>query len=603
MELQQVFEQGLAAHRAGQMTRAEALYRQVLRADAGNFPALHMLGFLKAQQGLFDEAITLLGKAVKRGPGDITALAHYGHAQLAAGQFEPALATYDRILATQPGHFEALYNRGVILSQLQRFEEALAALDQALAIQPGVATALYNRAVVLVALERHAEALDYYDRVLAADPNYTPARANRAMVALNLCDWPRVVQISPESVAFTGPPLTLMGYSDDKQLQMRCAIDTVRALVPRAHTPLWSGEKYRHDRIRLAYVSADFNQHAVAAQLAPLVEKHDRARFQVIGIATGRRDESDTRARLMKGFDRFHDFAALNSDEIARRMREMEIDIAVDLGGHTGLSRLQIFAHRPAPVQVSWLGYPGTTGADFIDYLIGDPVVTPAEHQGFFTEKLVQLPDTYFPTDDALPMGSPPSRSEAGLPESGFVFCCFNANWKITKPVFDAWMRLLNATPGSVLWLKQPNETARRNLAREAASHGVDAARLVFAADVSLAEHVARHELADLFVDTLPYNAHATAAHALWAGLPVLTLQGEAFAARVSASLLKTAGLPELVTESLADYEALALRLAREPELLKSFRERLKGGRATVPLFDGDRFRQNIETAFLAMQT
>ena len=603
MELQQVFEQGLAAHRAGQLARAETLYRQVLRADAGYFPALHMLGFLKGQQGQFDEAITLLGKAVKRGPGDITVLAHYGHAQLAAQQFEPALATYDRLLAAQPNHFEALYNRGVILSQLQRFEEALAALDQALALQPDVVTALYNRAVVLVALERHAEALAYYDRALAADPNYTPAQANRAMVALNLCDWPRVAQISPQSVAFTGPPLTLLGYSDDKQLQMRCAIDTVRGLVPSAHAPLWSGEKYRHDRIRLAYVSADFNEHAVAAQLAPLVERHDRTRFQVIGIATGRRDESATRARLMKSFDRFHDFAVLNSDEIARRMREMEIDIAVDLGGHTGLSRLQIFAHRPAPVQVSWLGYPGTTGADFIDYLIGDPVVTPAEHQGFFTEKLVQLPDTYFPTDDALPTGSPPSRSDAGLPESGFVFCCFNANWKITQPVFDVWMRLLNAVPGSVLWLKQPNEAARHNLAREAASHGVDATRLVFAADVSLEDHIARHELADLFVDTLPYNAHATAAHALWAGLPVLTLQGDAFAARVSASLLKAAGLPELVTESLADYEALALRLTREPDLLKSFKDRLKSSRATAPLFDGDRFRQNIETAFLAMRT
>jgi predicted O-linked N-acetylglucosamine transferase (SPINDLY family) len=409
-----------------------------------------------------------------------------------------------------------------------------------------------------------------------------------------------VAQISPQSVAFTGPPLTLMGYSDDKQLQMQCAIDTVRALPP-TRGPLWRGETYRHDRIRLAYVSADFNEHAVAAQLAPLVERHDRNRFQVIGIATGRRDESATRARLMKGFDRFHDFAALNSDEIARRMREMEIDIAVDLGGHTGLSRLQIFAHRPAPVQVSWLGYPGTTGANFIDYLIGDPIVTPAEHQDFFTEKLVQLPDTYFPTDDALPMGPVPSRGEAGLPGSGFVFCCFNANWKITQPVFDVWMRLLKAVPESVLWLKRPNEAARHNLANEAASQGVDASRLIFAKDVSLADHIARHELADLFLDTLPYNAHATAAHALWAGLPVLTVKGDAFAARVSASLLKAAELPELVTESLADYEALALRLAQEPDLLKSYRDRLKNNRAALPLFDGDRFRRNIEATFLAM--
>ncbi len=252
-------------------------------------------------------------------------------------------------------------------------------------------------------------------------------------------------------------------------------------------------------------------------------------------------------------------------------------------------------------MQVSWLGYPGTTGADFIDYLIGDQTVTPAGHQDFFTEKLVQLPDTYFPTDDALPTGSPPSRADAGLPDSGFVFCCFNANWKITRPVFETWMRLLKAVPGSVLWLKQPNEAARHNLANQAASQGVDAARLIFAKEASLADHIARHDLADLFLDTLPYNAHATAAHALWAGLPVVTLQGDAFAARVSASLLKAAELPELVTESLEDYEALALRLAREPDLLKSTRDRLTNNRAALPLFDGDRFRRNIEAAFIAM--
>jgi protein O-GlcNAc transferase len=604
MELQQLFEQGVAAQRAGQLARAESLFRQVLRADAVNVPALHMLGFVRAQQGDYDDAITLLHKAVKQKPGDIPILTHYAHALLAAQRIEAALAGYDRVLAIQPDHFEALYNRGVILSQLQRFAEALGALDQALALQPDFLTAIYNRAVVLAELERYPEALACYDQVLAAEPGYAPALANRAMLVLNMCDWTRSGQILPESVASTGPPLTLMGYSDDKQLQLQCAAAAVRALVPVPPAPLWRGEKYRHDRIRLAYVSADFNDHAVASQIAPLIEAHDRGRFQVIGIATGRRDDSAARARLVKGFDRFHDFAALNSDEIARRMREMEIDIAIDLGGHTGLSRLQIFAHRPAPVQVSWLGYPGTTGADFIDHLIGDAVVTPLAHQPFFTEKLVQLPGTYFPTDATLEIGAPPSRAEAGLPQTGFVFCSFNTRWKITAPVFDVWMRLLKAAPGSVLWLKQPGPTARQNLEREAAMRGVDAARLVFAADVpSLADHLARHALADLFLDTLPYNAHATAAHALWAGLPVLTCQGEAFAGRVSASLLKAAGLPELVTASLGEYEVLALRLVQEPQLLQSFQDRLKDNRATAPLFDCDRFARNIEAAFAAMLT
>jgi protein O-GlcNAc transferase len=601
MELRQLFEQGAAAHRAGNLVQAEKLYRQLLRADAGYFPALHMLGFLKAQQGHYDQAIPLLNKAVKANPGDGAARAHHAHALMAAQRFDEALAAYDRMLAAQPDNFEALYNRGVILSQQQRFEEALAPLDRALALQPAAAPVLYNRGVVLAGLARYREALDSYDRALALDPGYTPALANRAMAALNLCDWARVAEPAPELAVQIAPPLTFLGISGDKQLQLQCAAGTVRALVPKSVSPLWNGEKYRHDRIRLAYVSADFREHAVAFQLAPLIERHDRTRFQVIGVATGLSDDSAIRARLVKGFDRFHDFAALNSDEIARRLREMEIDIAIDLGGHTGLTRLQIFSHRPAPVQASWLGYPGTTGAPFIDYLIADSVVAPFEHQPFFSEQLVHLPDTYFPTDPARPSGTAPSRAEAGLPETGFVFCSFNNGWKITRPVFEVWMRLLAAVPGSVLWLKQPPADARANLEREAAGRGINPARLVYADTVALDVHLARHALADLFLDTLPYNAHATAADALGAGLPVLTCEGDAFAGRVATSLLQAVGLPELVTESLEAYEARALELAHDPAQLQALVEKLRRNLSTAPLFDAERFARNIEIAYVTM--
>ncbi|HEY2009856.1 MAG TPA: tetratricopeptide repeat protein [Rhizomicrobium sp.] len=599
--MRQLFEQGVTAHRAGRLDQAEKLYREVLRADAANFPALHMLGFLKAQQGRYDDAIALLNKAVRKKPADPAALAHYAHALMAAQRFNEALAAYDRLLALQPAHFEAHYNRGVILSQQQKYEEALAALDQALKLQPNAMTVHFNRGVVLAELERHREALESYDRVLALDPSYAPAIANRAMVALSLCDWDRAAQFTAEQAVMLAPPLTLLGYSDDKGLQLACATATTRTLAPKPVPPLWTGQRYVHDRIRLAYISADFREHAVAFQLAPLIERHDRTRFQVIGISTGLSDDSMIRARLVKGFDRFHDFAGLNSDEIARRLREMEIDIAIDLGGHTGLSRLQIFSHRPAPVQASWLGYPGTTGAPFIDYLIGDPVVTPLEDQPFYSEKLVQLPDTYFPTDPARLIGATPNRSDEGLPEQGFVFCSFNNAWKITGAVFDVWMRLLHETPGSVLWLKQPPADTRANLEKEAAAHGIAPARLVFAESAPLDAHLARHRLADLFLDTLPYNAHATAADALWAGLPVLTSKGQAFAGRVATSLLNAVGLPELVTESLADYEALALALARDPARLQAFRDRLVQNLATAPLFDADRFRQGIEAAYARM--
>jgi predicted O-linked N-acetylglucosamine transferase (SPINDLY family) len=601
MELRQLFEQGMAAHRVGRLDQAEKLYRQVLRADAANFPALHMLGFLKAQQGRYADAIPLLSKAVRKNPADAAALAHYARALMAGQQPNEALAAYDRLLEMQPANFEAHYNRGVILSQQRKHAEALSSLDRALELQPNAAAVHFNRGVVLADLERHREALDSYDRTLALEANYAPAVANRAMVALSLCEWDRVGEITPEQAVMLAPPLTFLGLSDDKRLQLTCASATARTLTPKPVPPLWSGERYAHDRIRLAYVSADIREHAVAFQLAPLVEHHDRNRFQVIGVSIGLSDESAIRGRLVRAFDRFHDFAGLNSDEIARRLREMEIDIAIDLGGYTGLSRLQIFSHRPAPVQASWLGYPGTTGAPFMDYLIADATVAPPEDQPFYSEELVQLPDTYFPTDPARPIGAVPSRADQGLPEQSFVFCAFNNAWKITRPVFDVWMRLLAEVPQSVLWLKQPPADTRINLEREAAARDIAPTRLVFAGDAPLEVHLARHRLADLFLDTLPYNAHATAADALWAGLPVLTCRGNAFAGRVAASLLGALGMRELVTENLADYEAMALSLARDPARLKGIKDKLFQNLPNAPLFDADRFRRNIEDAYVRM--
>jgi protein O-GlcNAc transferase len=598
MALRQIFEQGLGLHRAGRLDQAEAAYRQVLRADAGNFPALHMLGFLKAQQGRYDDAITLLNKALKKNPRDAAALGHYAHALMAAQRLGEALAAFDRVLAVQPNNFEALYNRGVILSQMQRPAEAIAALDRALALQPNIALLHFNRGVVLGELQRHREALESYDRAVALDPASAPALSNRVMTVLNLCDWDRVAQMTQDGSILFAPPLTLLGVTGDKQLQLSRAAAVIRELAPRIPSPLWTGQTYRHDRIRVAYISADMREHAVAFQLAPVVEQHDRARFQVIGISTGLSDDSAIRARLVEGFDRFHDFAALNSDDIARRLREMEIDIAIDLGGHTGFSRLQIFAHRFAPVQASWLGYAGTTGAPFIDYLIGDAVVTPFAHQPFYSEQLVHLPGSFFPAllgriDTAL------SRAEVGLPEKGFVFCCFNTAWKISAPVFDVWMRLLAQVPGSVLWLKRTAPDTAANLERAAAARGIDPARLVYAEDAPLEVHLARHQLADLFVNTLPYNAHTTAADALGAGLPVLTCEGEAFAGRVAASLLRAAELDEMVTQTLAEYEAKALELAQNPAKIKALKDKL--GKATAPLFDVVRFTRDLEAAYVIM--
>jgi protein O-GlcNAc transferase len=602
MDSQRQFEQGLTAYRAGRLAEAENGFRQILRSDAGFFPALHMLGFLKAQQGKYDEAITLLNKAVKKNPSDLAAAAHYAAALMAAMRFDEALAAYDRVLAREPRHFEALYNRGVLLSQKPDHAEALKALDLAASLQPGMAGVHYNRGVVLAGLERNGEALAAYDRALALDPSYVPAQTNRAMAALNLCAWDRVAEITPEQAAAIASPLTCLGLSADKALQRQCAVRAVQAFAPRPLPPLWRGEAYRHDRIRLAYVSSDFREHAVAFQLAPVIARHDRARFQVIGISTGPADDSPIRTRLKDSFDRFHDFAGLSNAEIARRLKEMEIDIAVDLGGHTGGSRLEIFAHRFAPVQASWLGYPGTTAADFMDYLVADAIVAPQEDQTFYSEKLLHLPHTFFPTDPERAIGPTPARAQVGLPEQGFVFCSFNNAWKITRPMFAVWMRLLHQLPGSVLWLKEAGPDIRANLEKEAAAQGIAAERLIWAGDAPLADHLARYRAADLFLDTLPYNAHATAADALGAGLPVLTCKGESFAGRVAASLLTAVGMPELIAGNMEEYEALALALARDPARVAGLKEKLAANVVSAPLFDADRFTRDLEAGYLSMQ-
>jgi predicted O-linked N-acetylglucosamine transferase (SPINDLY family) len=393
----------------------------------------------------------------------------------------------------------------------------------------------------------------------------------------------------------------LLGYSSDPLLQLQCAQNFISDKTP-VLPPLWTGKIWRHDRMRIAYLSADFRQHATAYLIAELFELHDRSRFEISGVSFGMDDKSDTRNRLIASFDRFLDVREKTDEEIARLLHDLQIDIAVDLKGYTQDSRLGILAHRPAPIQVSYLGYPGTGGADFLDYIIADKTVAPFEHQPFFTEKIVHLPDTYQVNDTKRKIAQlAPTRQEVGLPENGFVFCCFNNNWKITADTFSIWMRLLHRIEGSVLWLLADNRSAVRNLREQAQDRGIAQGRLVFAGHLPLDQHLARYRLADLFLDTLPYNAHTTSSDALWVGTPVITRLGESFAGRVAASLLNAIGLPDLVTHSADDYEALALRLAKDPALLAAYRNRLATNRMTHPLFDTDRFRRHIEAAYSQM--
>jgi len=425
---------------------------------------------------------------------------------------------------------------------------------------------------------------------------------------MHLCNW---TQLDKEISDLTNSaragrvncaPFALLPLTDLPSDHLRCAEAWIAAEYPIAANPVWANEIYTHDKIRLGYVSADLHNHATAHLMAELFELHDKRRFSVTAFSLGIDDDSEIRRRLVSSFDRFIDCRTLNDSEVAQAIANLEIDILLDLKGFTQDARTNIFAQRPAPIQVNYLGYPGTMGAPYIDYILGDKTLFTLADAVFYSEKLVQLPDSYQPNDRKRQISTKVfTRQEAGLPENGFVFCCFNNNYKILPQTFDCWMRILKRVEGSSLWLFAENQTAMANLKKEAGIRGIDPTRLVFATRAELPDHLARHRLADLFLDTLPYNAHTTASDALWAGLPVLTRFGSTFAGRVAASLLNAIGLPELITHSSEDYEALAIELACDKEKLQRIRDKLAKNRLTAPLFDTPLYAKHLEAAYEAM--
>ena len=592
----------------GRLDEALAALERAVKANPDAADAHNNRGHVLQRLGRNEDALECFERALALHPNYVEALNNRGNALQGLRRLAEALSCYERALALRPGYAEAHYNRGSALKQFGRHDDALAAFDKALALRPGYAEALFSRADVLSELKRYGEAIAGYENAIAAWPDHPHALSGLADAALAICDWTRTETIAARLTAglaggtTVANPFALIRLTDDPALHLQGARAFICDRIKTPRPALRDDGKWTHDRIRLAYLSADYHSHATAYLIAELIELHDRARFEIIGVSFGPDDGSDIRKRLAAGFDRFLDVRARSDREIAALMTALKIDIAVDLKGYTRDSRPDILSFRPAPIQAHWLGYPGTLGADFIDYIIADETVAPFEHASFYTEKIVRLPGCYQVNDRKRAIAEhTPSRTEAGLPDAGFVFCCFNNSFKIMPPMFDVWMRLLQNAPGSVLWLLQDNAGAETNLRNEVHARSVDPARLIFAGRRQLADHLARHRLADLFLDTLPYNAHTTASDALWAGLPILTCHGDAFAGRVAASLLKAVGLPELVTNSLADYEGLALRLATDAAMLKGIRDKLARNRDTHPLFDTDGFRRVIEAAYVRM--
>jgi protein O-GlcNAc transferase len=587
---------------------ARRLLERVLETEPDDELARLNLGNCQARLNETEAAIHSYGRVLLTRPDHADALNNRGNALLTLRRPEAALADYDRALAVRPDHADTLYNRGNALMKLGRHDDALASYDRALAFGPADASTLNNRGLVLRALNRRGELIENYRKLLDAAPDFPYARGYFLRARLDCCEWGDYQQSveglvqAVRSGRRADSPFHFLAISDSPSDQLRCARICADDEYPPAAEPVWRGERYEHDRIRVAYVSADFHEHAVPNLIAGLLELHDRARFHITALSIGPDRRDAMRSRLVAAVDRFVDVSAQSDDEVARLMRESEIDIAVDLQGYTQGCRTGIFARRAAPVQVNYLGYPGTMGATYMDYILADRHVIPPQCQGDYAEKVVWLPDCYQVNDAKREIADrAPTRTELGLPDNGFVFCCFNNNYKVAPRVFDLWMRLLNKVEGSVLWLLEDNAVAARNLRQAAQQRGVAPDRLVFAPRMSIKEHLARQRRADLFLDTLPYNAHVTASDALWAGLPVLTCQGTTFAGRVAASLLQAAGIEDLVTADWNAYEQLALNLATDAPTLTAIRSRLARNRSTCALFDTDLFRRHIEAAYVTM--
>jgi protein O-GlcNAc transferase len=633
---------GVALLELGRYAEAVASYDRALTIKPDFTRALYNRGNALLELNRHEEALASYDRVLSIRPDFDQALNNRGNALFELGHYEDAIASYDRALAIKPDFAQAFYNRGNALLKLRRFAQAVASYDRALAIEPDFANGLNNRGNALCELDRHEEALASYDRVLAikpdfaglhyrrgnalfelrcyeqaaevferlldAEPDYDYAKGHLLYSKLRCCDWRNLacnVQLV-ENEVFAGKrvalPFIFLSLSESSSAQLQCARTYHEDMHTTHEGAIWVGERYRHDRIRLAYLSADFRNHAVAYLIAGLIEAHDKSRFEITAVSFGPDNSDETRTRLTKAFDRFINVHRMSDRDTALLLKRMEIDIAVDLMGYTSGCRPGILAFRPAPIQVNYLGYPGTMGADYIDYIVADRFILPEDHHCFYTEKVVYLPDTYQPNDYKRRISeNTRTRVEAGLPETGFVFCSFNNIHKITPPVFDVWMRLLHHIEGSVLWLLEDNAAAVWNLRRNAETRGVASDRLVFAPRTRLEDHLARHRLAGFLLDNVPYNAHTTASDALWAGLPVLTCLGSSFAGRVAGSLLNAVGLPELITDNLEDYEALALKLARDQNLLAAIKAKLAQNRETFPLFDTDRFRRHIESAYETM--
>jgi len=518
-----------------------------------------------------------------------------------------ALASFTRAIALKAGYAEAYTNLGAALRELRRPEDALASYDKAIACAPDFVAAWVGRGNVLSDMTRHGEAADAYARVLKIEPDYPFAKGAYLIHILSCCDWSGldelILQLDAD-IAAGRPSVDPFEWQavSGSEASLRLCAELYNAKKFPAHDEAAYRPRPANGKIRVGYLSGEFRQQATSMLLAGVYERHDEARFEIFAFDNGWDDQSGIRKRIDAAFHGIIDISRLDDASAADAICDRQIDILVNLNGYFGKERTQLFARRLAPIQVNYLGFPGTLGAKYFDYIVADRQVIPQAHEKFYTEKIVRLPNCYQPNDRKRAIGTRAfGRAEFGLPENGFVFCCFNNNYKLQPAMFDCWMRILARAEASVLWLYESNAAVADNLRKEAAARGLGADRLVFAKYMPVPEHLARHRLADLFLDTLPCNAHTTASDALWTGLPVLTCRGETFPGRVGASVLNAIGLRELIAANLDDYERMAVELATQPEKIANVKRMLSDNLLTTPLFDTALYTRHLEAAFIAM--
>jgi predicted O-linked N-acetylglucosamine transferase (SPINDLY family) len=569
--------------------------------------ALYYLGSSYLELNIPDQAIRFFSASINKGGNFFEGLHDLATAQAMVGNEKEAIENFKKAIALNPQSPEVFYNLGKAYDALKEYKEAVKCYDIAIQIWPDFAQAHFNKATALADLGLNELAVVEYRHAQSLKPDMEFLCGNLIHAEMKICDWNKLnsnvqnlMQLTKNTDRWVSEPFSMISISDSEELNLKTATSFINNEFPKKflQKDIFKN-KTKDEKIVVGYFSANFHNHAVAYLISEIFEKHDREKFRLVGFSFGP-DRNDEMQNRLKGiFDSFIDVKGKTDQEVANLSRDMDIDIAIDLMGYTQDGRPGIFALNAAPIQVNYLGYPGTLGASYMDYIIADPIIIPESNREFYTEKIIYLPNCYQANDSKRAISSQVlSRSEAGLPKDGFVFCCFNQNYKITPQVFDCWMQILHKVDKSVLWLLEDSVTAVANLKKEALAQGISPERLIFAKRMQLPEHLARHQLADVFLDTLPYNAHTTASDALWAGLPVLTCIGKTFPGRVAASLLKAVGLSELITNTHEEYIDLAINLANNPQRLRTIRNKLAENRLSSPLFDSTLFTKHLEAGF-----